>query len=30
MNRKGWLFTVGLLILLGYLAFANGLFMHGD
>jgi hypothetical protein len=30
VNWKGWLFSVGLLLLTAYLAFKGGLFMHGD
>jgi len=30
LNWKGWLLTVSLLVLVGWLAFVNGLFMHGD
>jgi hypothetical protein len=30
VNRKGWLLAIAAIILLAYLMFTNGFFMHGD
>ena len=30
MSWRGWLFAVGLVLLLGWLMFESGWFMHGD